>query len=62
MNAQIHRGLTSILTGIAALSGLLSATDTAALGMTPTTVAWLGVGFAVASIVVTGIRQAFETP
>ena len=62
MNKRTHRALTAILAGLAALTALLSATDTAALGMSPTTVAWTGVALAVAIIVTTVIRQAFEAP
>ena len=62
MNARIHRSLTALLSGLAALSALLAATDPASLALDATTWAWLTVALAVANIAVTAARQVFEAP
>lgn len=59
MNARIHRATTSVLTSLAALSALLSATDPSTLEVSQVTWAWCSVVLAVASVVTTGIRQFF---
>lgn len=57
MTKRIHRATTSVLTSLAALSALLSATDPSSLGVSPTAWAWAAVVLAAASVCVTGVRQ-----
>lgn len=61
MTKRVHRGLTAALSGLTALSALLAATDPSTLEVSGTTWAWVAMGLAVATIVVTAARQAFES-
>ena len=60
MTAQVHRALISLGAGLAALTGLLSATDPSGLGLDATTWAWITFGVAIGILVVNAARSFFE--
>lgn len=61
MTARIHRGLTSVLAALAAVTTLLGETDPGRLKVDGTVWSWVGISLAIAIIVVTAGRQFFES-
>jgi len=61
LSKQVHRSLTAILASLTGISALLAATDPSGLDVSASTWAWTALVLAVANIVVTAARTAFES-
>lgn len=60
MTARVHRALTAALGILTGLSALLAATDPKTLQVDQTVWAWIAVGLAASTVIVTAVRQAME--
>lgn len=61
MNKTIHRWVTALLAGLAAVSGLLTATDPSGLDVSAQTWGWIMLLLGIAQIAVTVVRTATDT-
>lgn len=60
--AGFHRVFVALSSSLTAIAALWAATDSSALGIDQQTAAYVALGLAVANVVATAVRQAWEQP